>query len=202
MGKEPSTLVQCAVRTGGAWKAELVALQLMQLVSTRFATRGPTNQEARAPPPPGFPHTMFSVKKVKDNMRLTFIEKFFTNHAIETSMQTRYLGFKGMSYESENYLCDISCVQLRKVLARFRCDNTQLEIVLSAWKGVPYAERFCRGYDLGKVEDEEHLLFVCPNTQKVRERFCSTLPFTHINTFVELMQTTNMVTLAKFMACY
>jgi hypothetical protein len=69
-----------------------------------------TNQEARAPPPLGFSHTMLSVKKVKDNKWLAFIEKFFTNHMIETSVQTRYLRFKGMSYKSESYLCDISCV--------------------------------------------------------------------------------------------
>jgi hypothetical protein len=117
-------------------------------------------------------------------------------------MQTRYLSFKGMSYESESYLCDINCVQLRKALARFRCGNTQLEVVLGAWKGVPYAERLCRSCDLGKVEDEEHLLLICPNTQKVRECFYSALPFTHMNTLTGLMQTTNMVTLAKFVACY
>jgi hypothetical protein len=56
-------------------------------------------------------------------MQLVFIEKFFINCEIGISVQTRYLRFKGMSYESENYLCDISCVQLRKGLARFRCDN-------------------------------------------------------------------------------
>jgi hypothetical protein len=66
---------------------------------------------------------------------------------------------------------------------------------------MPYAERLCRGCDLGKVEDEEHLLFVCPNTQKVREHICSTLPLTHISILGELMQTMNMVALAKFMAC-
>jgi hypothetical protein len=53
-------------------------------------------------------------------------------------------------------------------------------------KDVPYVERLCRGYDLGKVKDEEHLLLVCPNTQKVREHFCSTLPLTHISTLAEL----------------
>jgi hypothetical protein len=63
----------------------------------------------------------------------------------------------------------------------------QLEAMLGAWKGVPYAERLCRGYDLGKVEDEEHLLLICPNTQKVRERFCSTLPLTHTSTLAKLM---------------
>jgi len=71
-------------------------------------------------------------------MWLAFIEKFFTNREIGTSMQIRYLSFKGMSYESESYLCDISCIQLWKVLIQFRCGNTQLEVVLGAWKGVPY----------------------------------------------------------------
>jgi len=134
-------------------------------------------------------------------MWLTFIEKLFTNCEIGTNMQTRYLCFKGMSYKSERYLCDINCVQLGKALARFRCGNTQLEVVLGAWKGVPYAKRLCRGCDLGKVEDEKHLLLIYPNAQKVRECFCSTLPLTHISTFVELMQTTNTIALAKFVAC-
>jgi hypothetical protein len=34
----------------------------------------------------GFPHTMLSVKRVKDNMRLTFIEKLLTNHKIKTNV--------------------------------------------------------------------------------------------------------------------
>jgi hypothetical protein len=86
---------------------------------------------------------------------------------------------QGMSYENESYLCDISYVQLQKALARFWCGNMQLEVVLGVWKGVPYAERLCRGCNLGKVEDEEHLLVVCPNTQKIRECFCSTFPHPH-----------------------
>jgi hypothetical protein len=135
-------------------------------------------------------------------MRLAFIEKLLTNRAIGTSMQTRYLCFKGMSYKSKSYLCDISCVQLRKALAWFQCGNKQLEVVLGVWKGVPYAERLCRGYDLGKVEDEEHLLLVCLNTQKVRECFCLALPLTHTSTLVKLMQITNTIALAKFVACF
>ncbi len=139
-------------------------LQLVQLVGTRSMMRGSTNQEVGAPPLLGFPHTMLSVKRVKNNMQLAFIEKLFTNYMIETNVQIRYLCFKGMSYESESYLCDISCVQLRKALAQFWCGNMQLEVVLGAWKGLPYTKKLCWGYDLGKVEDEEHLFFVCPNT--------------------------------------
>jgi len=107
---------------------------------------------------------MLNVKRVKDNMRLVFIEKLFTNPKIGTSVQTRYLRFKGMSYEGKSYLCDINYVQLRKALTRFRCGNMQLEAVLGAWKGMPYTEKLCQGCDLGKVEDEEHLFFICPNT--------------------------------------
>jgi hypothetical protein len=81
--------------------------------------RGPTNQEAKVPPPPSFPNTMLSVERVKDNMQPAFIEKLLTNCTIGTSVQTRYLRFKGMSYKSESYSCDISCVQLRKFLAQF-----------------------------------------------------------------------------------
>jgi len=127
-------------------------------------TRGPINQEVGAPPPLGFPHIVLNVERVKDNMRLAFIKKLFTNREIGTNVQTRYLHFKGMSYENKRYLCDINCVQLRKALAWFRCDNTQLEAMLGAWKGVPYIKRLCQGCDLGKVEDEEHLLLISPNT--------------------------------------
>jgi hypothetical protein len=53
---------------------------------------------------------MLSVERVKDNMWLAFIEKLCTNHGIGTNEQTRYLRFKGMSYENESYLCDINYV--------------------------------------------------------------------------------------------
>jgi hypothetical protein len=139
------------------------------------------------PTPLGFPHTMLNVKRVKDNMQQTFIEKLFTNRKIGTNVQTRYLRFKGMLYKSKTYLCDNNYVQLWKALAWSWCDNMQLEVVLSAWKDVPYAEKLCRGCDLGKVEDEEHLLLICPNTQKVRECFCSALPLTHTSTLIKLM---------------
>ncbi len=101
---------------------------------------------------------------MKHNMQLAFIEKLFTNREIRTSVHTRYLRFKGMLYKSERYLCDINCVQLQKILARFWCGNSQLEVVLGAWKDVPYVEKLCSSCDLKKVEDEEHLFLVCPNT--------------------------------------
>jgi hypothetical protein len=43
-------------------------------------------QEVGASPPLGFPHPMLSVKRVKDNLRLAFIENLFTNREIETNI--------------------------------------------------------------------------------------------------------------------
>jgi hypothetical protein len=60
-------------------------------------------------------------------MRLVFIEKFFTNREIGISVQTRYLRFKGMLYKSESYLCHISRVQLRKILAQFQLSTRNLK---------------------------------------------------------------------------
>ncbi len=49
-------------------------------------TTKPINQEAGVPPPLGFPHTMLNVKRLKANMWLAFIEKFFTNRKIGTNV--------------------------------------------------------------------------------------------------------------------
>jgi hypothetical protein len=102
------------------WIREKMATQESALGGVRFSA---SDSIVVRNGPSRFPHTMLSVKKVKHNMRLVFIEKLFTNCKIGTSVQTRYLRFKGMSYKSESYLCDISCVQLRKALTQFQCDN-------------------------------------------------------------------------------
>ncbi len=87
-GKAESQVLWCNAHNVrvGVRMAELAALQLMQLVDTRSTTRGPTNQEVGAPPPPGFPTKLLNVEKVKDNMWLAFIKKLLTNCAIKTSV--------------------------------------------------------------------------------------------------------------------
>jgi hypothetical protein len=66
--------------------AELAVLQLVQPVGARSVVKGLTNQEAGAPPPLSFPHTMLSVERAKDNTWLAFIEKLFTNCEIRTNV--------------------------------------------------------------------------------------------------------------------
>jgi len=60
--------------------------RLVQTIGGRSTMRGPINQKVSTPPPPSFPHTMLNVKMVKDNMQPAFIEKFFTNREIGTSV--------------------------------------------------------------------------------------------------------------------
>jgi hypothetical protein len=70
----------------GAWMAELAVLQLVQPVGARSVVKGSTNQNAGAPPPLSFPHTMLNVERAKDNMWLAFIEKLFINCEIGTNV--------------------------------------------------------------------------------------------------------------------
>ncbi len=98
----------------------------MQPVGTRSVARGPTNQDVGAPPPPGFPNTMLNVEKVKDNMWVAFIEKILTNRVIGTSMQTRYLRFKGMSYKNKSYSCALAVFNCGKLWLDFNVATCNL----------------------------------------------------------------------------
>jgi hypothetical protein len=84
---------------GKAWEAQLTMLTMGKKYWARSVKKWllknqPQEVASSLPPiqlslettPPGFPHTMLSVKRVKHNMRLTFIEKLFTNGDIETSV--------------------------------------------------------------------------------------------------------------------
>jgi len=104
-------------------------------------------------------------------------------------------------------------VRERKLLVWHQlCSTTKSSSPISMWQHTVWNSARCvkrcvihkealSGFDMRMVEDKKHLLLVYPNTQKVRKRFCSTLTLTHNSTLVELMQTTNMVALTKFVAC-
>jgi len=70
----------------GVHMAKLATLQLMQPIGAKSTKGSPINQEAGGPPLPSFPYTMLSVKTLKDNMQLGFIEIFFTNYEIKTNV--------------------------------------------------------------------------------------------------------------------
>jgi hypothetical protein len=93
------------------------------------------------------------------------------------------------TYAHQSYLQVITNVQLRQSLSRFRCSNHCLEVECGRHAkphSVPKRDRVCRMYSLGVVEDEDHLLLVCPAHHDIRCKFgqqlgkqltpCSLLP--------------------------
>jgi hypothetical protein len=84
----------------------------------------------------------------------------------------------GYSYAHQRYLQVITNVQLRQSLSRFRCSNHRLEVKCGRHakpECVPRRDRICRLCSLGAVEDEDHLLLVCPAHHDIRCKFTQQL---------------------------
>jgi hypothetical protein len=78
------------------------------------------------------------------------------------------------SYAHQSYLQVITNVQLRQSLSRFRCSNHRLEVECGRHakpESVLKRDRVCRLCSLGAVEDEDHLLLVCPAHHDIRYKF-------------------------------
>ena len=56
--------------------------------------------------------------------------------------------------------------QYRKAFTRFRLSSHDLKIETGRWSRIPRNERFCVCSDV--VQDEFHVLFLCPNTSQIR----------------------------------
>jgi hypothetical protein len=119
-------------------------------------------------------------------------------------MNTRCIIEYGYSYAHQSYLQAITNVQLRQSLSRFRCLNHRLEVECGRHvkpESVPRRDRVCRLCPLGAVEDEDHLLLVCPAHHDIWCKFgqqlgkhlkpCSLLP--------ELMHSANQKAIALYL---
>jgi hypothetical protein len=111
--------------------------------------------------------------------------KLHTYQLMKTSCTTK----SGYSYAHQNYLQVIINVQLRQSLSRFKCSNHRLEIECGRHakpENVLRKDRVCRLCSLGAVEDEDHLLLMCPAHHDIHCKFgqqlgkqltpCSLLP--------------------------
>jgi hypothetical protein len=93
-----------------------------------------------------------------------------TYQLMNTSCTTK----SGYSYAHQSYLQAITNVQLRQSLSRFRCSNHHLEVECGKHAkpgSVLRRNRVCRLCPLGVVEDENHLLLVCPAHHDIRCKF-------------------------------
>ncbi len=93
---------------------------------------------------------------------------------------------------------------LRQSLSRFRCSNHRLEVECGRHakpESVPRRDRICRLCSQGAVEDEDHLLLVCPAHHDIRCKFSQQLgkQLTPCSLLPELMHSANQKAVALYL---
>jgi hypothetical protein len=111
-------------------------------------------------------------------------------------MNTSCTTESGYSYAHQNYLQAIINVQLRQSLSRFICSNHRLEVECgkhAKHESVPRRDRVRRLCPLKAVEDEDHLLLVCPAHHDIWRKFGQQLgkQLTPCTLLLELMHSAN-----------
>jgi hypothetical protein len=119
-------------------------------------------------------------------------------------MNTSCTTESGYSYAHQSYLQVITNVQLMQSLSRFRCSNHHLEVECDRHakpESVPRRNRVCRPCSLGVVENENHLLLVCPAHHDIHSKFGQQLrkQLTPCNLLPELMHSTNQKAIALYL---
>jgi len=122
-------------------------------------------------------------------------------------MNTSCTTESGYSYAHQSYLQAITNVQLRQSLSRFRCSNHRLEVECGKHakpKSVSRRDRVCRLCPLRVVEDENHLLLVCPIHHDIRCKFGQQLgkQLALCNLLPELMHSTNQKVVTLYLVSW
>ncbi len=119
-------------------------------------------------------------------------------------MNTSCTTESGYSYAHHSYLQAITNVQLKQPLSRFRCSNHHLEVECgrhAKLESVLRRDRVCRLCPLGAVEDEDHMLLVCPAHHDIRCKFGQQLgkQLTPCSLLPELMHSANQKAVALYL---
>ena len=57
----------------------------------------------------------------------------------------------------------------RKLFSRFKSGVQKVYIETGRWKKISRDERICRFCESGKIENEDHVLWICDNFQRQRQ---------------------------------
>jgi len=119
-------------------------------------------------------------------------------------MNTSCTTESGYSYVHQNYLQAITNVQSRQSLSRFRCSNHRLVVECGRHakpESVPRRDKVYRLCPLGAVEDENHMLLVCPAHHDIRCKFGQQLgkQLTPCSLLLKLMHSTNQKAVALYL---
>jgi len=145
-----------------------------------------------------------NVKCAVASAHASYLESTYGEQARARSSRLRTYQLMNMScttksgyfYAHQSYLQAITNVQLRQSLSRFKCSNHRLEVECGRHakpESVPRKDRVCRLCPLGVVEDEDHLLLVCPAHHDIRCKFGQQLgkQLTPCSLLHELMHSAN-----------
>jgi hypothetical protein len=84
---------------------------------------------------------------------------------------TTYSMMRSDSYCMQSYLASIKDREVRKRLTKFRADSHWLEIHQGRFTRTGRALGLCKKCGSGSVEDENYMLFQCPDYQHVRVKY-------------------------------
>ena len=149
-------------------------------------------------------------RRVKTKLINRYMEKWFQSvHSQNPHSKLRTYKLFKRNHGREQYLKIMNCNH-RRSLAKLRTSTHSLEIEMGRRRNIPSENRLCRQCNLGKVEDELHLVVECPLYEDERkalydvvEKACPThfVSHNHEQKFLYIMSSEDSLVynaLAKF----
>ena len=103
--------------------------------------------------------------------------EFNWRNDVERINAKRGIGFKKLrtyklfktEYKIEEYILKVKAVNQRSAMSRFRCGVAPINLEIGRFFNIPANERFCN-FCPDQVEDESHVIIICPLYNKIREQ--------------------------------
>ena len=111
-----------------------------------------------------FIHSLL-IAEFKQRVSDVYKQDWYSDVCTKDKLRT-YRNFKSM-LEPEKYLLEITELKYRHALARMRCSCLGLRVQEGSYIGIDIEDRICEICSEG-VEDEFHVIFVCPLYQNLR----------------------------------
>ena len=137
-------------------------------------------------------------QRLKDN----YIQEWHIS-TNETSKLNYYCKYKSI-FEMEKYLTVVSIRKYTIALSKFRCSSHNLEIERGRRTNVPRNVRycmFCSEKGLTHIEDEFHVLLVCPLYEQLRVRYLPHRRPSNLDAFIEILSSKNVTRITE-LSCY
>ena len=133
----------------------------------------------------GFGHAWFNQGVGDENiflqslkLRLHDIDRQNWSHNIQDLDRLRvYKIIKEGSY-FEPYAMILNDYFDRRIIARLRCGAMKLNVHLGRYNNVPYHERICDFCNTKEIDDEYHILLICPFHSDIRTKY---IPYYYSN---------------------